>query len=114
MRAAVDAVAAGEVRAEALPRMLDAAVNDTHRTPTEIVASFSASPQDGSLGAILDEVALRARDREGLTPEASLRWAMGEAMRTLLGRADPSEVRSLLAGALGSQDGGDPVEEGRS
>jgi Asp-tRNA(Asn)/Glu-tRNA(Gln) amidotransferase B subunit len=50
----------------------------------------------------LDEVAGRARALTGREPDRLVRWAMGEAMARLLGRADPVAVRRGLAERLGA------------
>jgi len=102
LRAMLAAVASGDVRIEALPRMLDAAVGEPETHPEEIVGRFRRSEQlEDLLLTTVQESARRAQALEERTPETRLRWAMGEAMRTLLGREDPRAARGQLAAMLG-------------
>jgi Glu-tRNA(Gln) amidotransferase subunit E-like FAD-binding protein len=94
----IRAVGGGEVRVEALDRLVDAAIERSAPSWETRIAAFRA--RQPSLEPVVDEVAARARALTDRSPETRLRWAMGEAMRPLLGRADPEIVRRLLAARL--------------
>jgi glutamyl-tRNA(Gln) amidotransferase subunit E len=107
LRAVVEAVTGGSVRPEALTRMLDAAVAEPDTTPAQIVDRFRrVDDADDLLRATVEKSARRAQALEGRTPDTRLRWAMGDAMRVLLGRVDPGAVRTHLAAALGVAQAG--------
>jgi Asp-tRNA(Asn)/Glu-tRNA(Gln) amidotransferase B subunit len=81
--------------------MLDAAVGDADAAPDQIVDRFrQAGDSDDLLLATVERSARQALALEGRPQDTRLRWAMGDAMRTLLGRADPKVVWSHLAEAL--------------
>jgi glutamyl-tRNA(Gln) amidotransferase subunit E len=105
VRAVVEAVTNGGVRPEALTRMLDAAVAEADTDPEQITDRFrlAGDPDDLFLTTV-EHTAHRARALAGRTPHTRLRWAMGEAMRALLGRADPRAVWSQLARALSIEE----------
>jgi len=94
----IRAVSGGEVRAEALDRLVDAAIGRSAPGIEKLIAAFHAPPR--SLEPVVDDVVARAQALPDRSPETRLRWAMGEAMRPLLGRADPAAVRRLLAERL--------------
>jgi glutamyl-tRNA(Gln) amidotransferase subunit E len=94
----IRAIGAGEIRAEALDRLVDAAFARPDTTGDELLAPFRAAPP--VLARVVEHVAGGAGALNGRSPETLLRWAMGEAMRPLLGRADPVAVRRLLAERL--------------
>jgi len=101
LQAVVAAVTRGDVRVEALARMLDAAVGDADSAPDQIVDRFrQAGDSDDLLLGTVERSARQALALEGRPQGTRLRWAMGDAMRTLLGRADPKVVWSHLAEAL--------------
>lgn len=101
---AVRALEAGELRPEALIRVADELLEDPDRTAEEILRG-NQKPADDEAERMLDDVvervAHRAAGLEGRSPETRLRWAMGEAMRELLGKIDPERVREALMGAPG-------------
>jgi glutamyl-tRNA(Gln) amidotransferase subunit E len=100
--AVVRAVADGEVRPEAVERLLDAVVTEPEVAPTDIVRRYRRDAGNGELfEATIASVAGRAADLQGRSADTLLRWAMGEAMKPLLGREDPARVRICLAEALG-------------
>ncbi len=102
LQAVAASVTCGDVRPEALPRMLDAAVQEPDVNPEQIVDRFR--PTDDPHGLLLETVgdsARRAKALDGRPADTRLRWAMGEAMRPLLGRVDPKKVQVHLAVALG-------------
>jgi hypothetical protein len=94
----VTAIRGAEVRPEALDRLVDVALERPGAAPDDLLAPFRATLP--SQDTVLDEAAARARALPGRSPGAQLRWAMGEAMRALLGRADPGAVQAQLARRL--------------
>jgi glutamyl-tRNA(Gln) amidotransferase subunit E len=103
----IASVSSGEIRPEALPRMLDAAVAESDQ-PAEAIVDRFRSPEDpdGSLRSVLEATVKQAQALEGRAPDTRLRWAMGQAMRSLVGRVDPGEVHAALARALVGEDEG--------
>jgi Asp-tRNA(Asn)/Glu-tRNA(Gln) amidotransferase B subunit len=59
-----------------------------------------AEDNDAALASTVQECADRALALEGRSPSTRLRWAMGEAMRALLGQAEPGRVHDALAEIL--------------
>jgi glutamyl-tRNA(Gln) amidotransferase subunit E len=103
LRAAVAAIRDGEIRVEALDRLVDAACLHARAPAQEILAPYRTGANSASIVATaLDEVAGRARALTGREPDRLVRWAMGESMARLLGRADPVAVRRGLAERLGA------------
>ena len=103
LRAALERIAAREIRSEALDRLVDAAVSAGDGAVEPTLAPFVRRPGDAALlERVLDRVAERARALAHRAPETRLRWALGQAMPELLGRADPPDVRRRLAERLGA------------
>jgi glutamyl-tRNA(Gln) amidotransferase subunit E len=97
----VAAIDSGDVRPEALDRMVDALACEPE-TPAETIAAryrLQGDEADQLAGAVCD-AALRSRKLAGRSTEVLLRWSMGEVMPGLLGRVDPAEVRRCLREAL--------------
>jgi len=95
LRDALARIAAGEIRVEALDRIVDAAVAKPGATPAEVLAPF-APPPSVSVEQLVDGAVGTTRRMAGRGPETLLRWAMGQVMPRLLGRADPRDVRRRL------------------
>jgi Glu-tRNA(Gln) amidotransferase subunit E-like FAD-binding protein len=94
----IRAVVGGAVRIEALDRLVDAAIERSAPGIDSLIAALrGAAP---GVEPVVDDVVARALALPDRSPETRLRWAMGEAMRPLLGRADPAAVRRLLAARL--------------
>ncbi len=98
LRPIIDAVQTGAVRLEALSRMLDAVMCDGE-TASEVVARFATGASE-SIADVVADVMAKATDMQGRSAETLERWGMGVAMRRLVGRADPKEVRRALSTAL--------------
>jgi len=90
---------AGEIRAEALDRMVDAAVRRPHATVAELLAPFHPL-EDGALDRVIRSAVARARALPERRPGMRVRWAMGEVMRGHVGRADPRAVDRRLSEQL--------------
>lgn len=106
LRGAVSRIAAGEIRPEALDRLVDAAVTAGDAAVEPTLARFVRRPDDAALRErVIDRVAQRARALANRGPATRLRWSMGQAMPELLGRADPADVRRGLTDRLGASAG---------
>jgi len=81
-----------------LSRMIDLALT-TEETSDEIIARHAPSDTE-TLDRVIDDVAKEARTMPGRSAATLERWGMGVAMRRLVGRADPKEVRRALSTAL--------------
>ena len=78
--------------------MLDAVMCDGE-TASEVVARFATGASE-SIADVVADVMAKATDMQGRSAETLERWGMGVAMRRLVGRADPKEVRRALSTAL--------------
>lgn len=97
LRPLVAAIDAGTVRPEAFDAAFDRFVLEGQADPAVILADFSG---DADLDAVVAEVVALTPPRTPPSPDAHRRWAMGEAMRRVLGRVDPKDVASRLEQAL--------------
>jgi glutamyl-tRNA(Gln) amidotransferase subunit E len=98
----VRALEEGKIRPEALIGALDAVLENPERPVSRILTAFRPLAVDSQrVTRIVKKVLKRAGGMEGRTPETLFRWSMGEVMRELRGRVDPTEVRGELAQALG-------------
>ncbi len=97
MAAAVRAVRDGEVRVEALDRLVDDVLSGM--SAAAAVARYVGDPVPDA-HTVVRHAAEKAQSLDGRSPETQLRFAMGEAMRQLLGRADPKHVRTELRAML--------------
>jgi glutamyl-tRNA(Gln) amidotransferase subunit E len=110
---AVRALEAGTLRPEALARVVDEVLGFAGRPAEEVLGAYRpGSDAETLLEGVVSNVAARAGTLEGRPPDRLLRWAMGEAMRELLGRVDPGRVLEGLAAALGSAGAGLPGSRG--
>jgi glutamyl-tRNA(Gln) amidotransferase subunit E len=113
LKALAGAVERGEVRPEALPRLVDALITEPDLSVSAIVRRFARRPEhDAAMEGRLAETVRRAAALDGRAPNAVVRWAMGEVMREFLGQADPVEVRRRLTELLEGRGGG--TEDGRT
>lgn len=95
------AVDEGRLRPEAYNQVFDALLRASHEPPQAIVERWWASERapepvlDGALDAVLPRLAARRFS----SPEARLRWVLGQVMPAVLGRMAPARVeeRSSLA-----------------
>jgi glutamyl-tRNA(Gln) amidotransferase subunit E len=101
IRPLVRAVEAGEIRAEALERGLDALMESGGADAEEILHRFRIRGGEGqALAMAIRSTVERSAVVSGRGRETVLRWAMGQVMPGLLGRVDPGAVRDLLMEAL--------------
>ena len=97
LRPLVAAIDAGTVRPEAFDAVFDRLVLEPEVDPAAILADFSGG---ADVDAVVAEVVALKPPRTPPSPDAHRRWAMGEAMRRVLGRVDPKDVASRLEQAL--------------
>ena len=90
---------AGAIRAEALDRMVDAVVRRPDATVADLFAPFRIS-EDGVVDRTVRSSVERAQALPNRSPGTRVRWAMGEVMRNLVGRADPRAVERRLVEQL--------------
>jgi len=94
-------IESGSVRVEALDRVVDAALQRPGASVDELLAPFGLGGADGvPLDDVVRDVTAGAAIMAGRSRDTLLRWAMGEAMPQLLGRADPADVRRRLVAGL--------------
>ncbi|MEE8191871.1 MAG: Glu-tRNA(Gln) amidotransferase subunit GatE [Gemmatimonadales bacterium] len=97
----VRAIESGEIRPEALDRMLDALVAESEAAPDEILARYRADGGDEDvLTRRLTDVVVEVQSLTTERSDGVLRWAMGAVMPQLLGRLDPTVVRERLREAI--------------
>ena len=97
----VRAIPEGEVRAEALDRMLDALVTEPDVPAADIVQRYRRGQADEvELERALTRLSEPAVAFAGRDHDTILRWALGQIMPSLLGKVDPAHVRNRIAGVL--------------
>ena len=97
----VRAIESGEIRPEALDRMLDALVAEPEAAPDEILARYRGDGGDeDALTRRLTDVVVEVRSLTTERSDGVLRWAMGAVIPQFLGRLDPRVVRERLVRAL--------------
>jgi len=98
----VRALEEGRILPQALGWALDDGVSQPERPMAEIVAAYRPlQPNSTRVRKVVKETAEQARELVGRAPEVRLRWAVGEAMKAVFGRVDPSEIRRQLAAEMG-------------
>ena len=91
--------AAGTVRIEAAKRALDRLVTEPEVPSGTALAAFTpAQGRRGLDGLVRGRGTLRPAPRK--PHDVVRRWAMGEVMPSMIGRADPAAVRARLEAAL--------------
>ena len=99
----VYAIRSGEVRLEAIERVLDELIEDAEASADTILAAYRARPEDmDELARLLNDVTARATDLADKSADVRLRWGMGQVMRRFIGRLDPSVVHERLRETLES------------
>ncbi len=94
-------LAAGAVRMEAAERALDRLVTEPEVPAGTVLAAFAAGPGDErELDGLVRRAVERSAPLRGKPRDTVLRWAMGEVMPSMIGRADPAAVRARLEAAL--------------
>ena len=103
LQAALERIAAGAIRPEALDRLVDAAVTAPDGDAGSVLAPFERRPNDATqVDRAIAAAVEQAGALDGRAPDTLLRWAMGEVMPPLLGRVDPADLRRRLAARLGA------------
>jgi len=93
----VRAIEAGEIRSEAMDRILDELLTRPEVPTTELLDRYRQRPGDEEeLSVGLEEVVQRAASLPGRSVNTLVRWGMGTLMRRFLGRLDPNQVRERL------------------
>lgn len=99
---AMAALEIGEVRLEAMERMLDELIFGASVGASEAIERYRRRPEDeAEFESVLSCVTRDSRQLAGKSVDAILRWGMGRLMRNFLGRLDPALVRRRLVEALG-------------
>ena len=97
----VRAIENGEVRLEAIERILDALIQDPDVPAEVILTPYKSRPQDmDELARILEEVTAQASGLAGSSADVRLRWGIGQVMRNFIGRLDPTVVHERLRETL--------------
>jgi glutamyl-tRNA(Gln) amidotransferase subunit E len=97
----VRAVRVGEVRVEAMERILDALIENAGVPAEAILAPYKCQPGDmEELAQVLEEVTTQADDLADRSEPVRLRWGMGRVMPRFIGRLDPGVVHQELREAL--------------
>ena len=97
----VRAVESGEIRPEAMDRMLDDLVQEKDTSVEEVLARYRSRENDlEELERVLQTVTALAGQSTGKPAEVILRWAMGEVMPRFVGRLDPEWIQDQLSLAL--------------
>jgi len=99
LRDAVTRIGAGDVRPEALDRIVDAVLTAPEASPGTILAPFMPPPAP-DIEALVGDAVSRARAMNGRSPGTLLRWAVGQVIPRTLGHADPREVERRLEDRL--------------
>jgi len=93
----VAAVDSGALRPEAFDAVFDTLLQEA-AAPEAVLARWTTVGDD--VAAAVSKVVESQPEYPPADREAQLRWAMGPAMRPLLGRFDPAQVQRELAAAL--------------
>jgi aspartyl-tRNA(Asn)/glutamyl-tRNA(Gln) amidotransferase subunit B len=95
------AIEAGEIRPEALDRLLDVLIARPDVAVDDLLVRYcSGADDEDALTRRLTDVVVQAQSLTTASPDGVLRWAMGAVMPAFLGRLDPTQVREQLARAL--------------
>jgi glutamyl-tRNA(Gln) amidotransferase subunit E len=93
----VRAIESGEIRPEAMERMFDDLVQESHTPVEEVLSSYRRRSDDlDELERALQTVTARAVELAGKPTDAIQRWAMGQLMPRFLGRLDPGQIGDRL------------------
>ena len=97
----VRAIQNGEVRLEAIERILDALIQDPDVPAEVILTPYKSRPQDmEELARVLEDVTAQASGLAGRSADVRLRWGVGQVMRRFIGRLDPTVVHERLRETL--------------
>jgi len=99
----LQAIEAGDMRAEALEAGLDALLLQPGEEPDSVLARFKAGEEDAAaLARALDALRGRLAELAENGVDVALRWGVGQIMYRFMGRVDPVTVRQQLAERLDS------------
>jgi glutamyl-tRNA(Gln) amidotransferase subunit E len=99
--ALVRALEQGALRPTALVLALDDLLTEPDSPAADLLARYRPlAPDAPEVREQIRSVAARAHVLDTTDPDAALRWAMGEGMRTLRGRVDPEDLAAGLTEAL--------------
>jgi glutamyl-tRNA(Gln) amidotransferase subunit E len=94
----VRAMERGEIRSEALAWAVDESISAPEKSTEAVLSKFRPRPDDPErLEEMLEDLIYRAQEGRERSKQTFINWAMGEVMRTFLGRVDPSAVQARLA-----------------
>jgi glutamyl-tRNA(Gln) amidotransferase subunit E len=97
----VHAIRDGEIRLEAIERVLDALIQEPQTSVEAIFQPYKSRPEDmDELERVLEEVTDRALALTGRSTGTRLRWGMGQVMRRFVGRVDPTLVHQRFRETL--------------
>jgi glutamyl-tRNA(Gln) amidotransferase subunit E len=97
----VRALEQGDLRPTALVLALDDILTDPGTPAADVLARYRPlAPDAPEVRDQIRSVVARSHVLDTTDPDAALRWAMGEGMRTLRGRVDPQALAASLTGAL--------------
>ncbi|MCX4246083.1 Glu-tRNA(Gln) amidotransferase subunit GatE [Paraliomyxa miuraensis] len=101
LRPLVLAIDEGKLRPEAYDEVFDALLRaDDAQAGRVLVEQWCARSPEPSLAAALDRLVAAAAERRFSSPDARMRWALGQAMPTVLGHLAPAVVRERLLAVL--------------
>jgi glutamyl-tRNA(Gln) amidotransferase subunit E len=93
----VRAIEAGEIRPEAMDRVLDELITRGDTPANDLMDRYRRRAGDeADLNLVLEEVVQHAAELPGRSIETLVRWGMGTLMRRFLGRLDPNQVKERL------------------
>ncbi len=93
------------IRLEATEAALDALIEHPEKSAVEVLASFKVTKTvHEEVERLCGRVAESAKDLTDRSRDVLMRWAMGEVMPHLLGKADPMEVRQRLETVLFAEE----------
>ncbi len=96
-RPLVRAIERGEIRIEALDRLIDMAINAPDVSVDKIIRKHSgATDDDAKLEAAIRKVATNVATMPGRSTATLMHWAMGQVMPTFLGKVNPAIVSAKL------------------
>jgi glutamyl-tRNA(Gln) amidotransferase subunit E len=97
----VRAIDTGEIRVEAIERILDAILERPSASADDVLDRFRPRPEDReTLEELLADVASRVESLHSKSFDAVGRWVLGEVLPPFLGRFDPCFVKGRVAEVL--------------
>jgi glutamyl-tRNA(Gln) amidotransferase subunit E len=101
LRPMVSAIDAGEIRPEAMERILDATLERPNVSAEDVLGRFRPRQKDREkLEELLADLVSRVETLHSKSPDAAKRWALGEVIPPFLGRFDPGFMQERVAEVL--------------